>query len=76
MEKGVFEDKICVSLILEKKKQGSFLDRKFVKIRKRGSHLSYTITIFGQLGEIHLKVLFSLIKKCFDRIINLQKKHQ
>ena len=51
-EKGVFEGKICMSAILEKR--GSFFIKKIAKIVKRGSHLSHTVIIFGQLGENNL----------------------
>ena len=52
--KGVFEGKMYMSLILDKKKR-SFLDRKFVKIRKGGLIFPTLFTIYGQLGETHLK---------------------
>ena len=57
--KGVFEGKIYMSLILENKR--SFLDRKFVKIRKGGLIFPTLFTIYGKLGETHLKVQFSLL---------------
>ena len=47
-EKGVFEGKIRMSAILEKKVFFVFFDKIIAKIGKRGSHSSYTVIIFGQ----------------------------
>ena len=48
-----------MSLIFEKK--GVFSGQKIRENLKKGSHLPHTITIFVPLGEIHLKVLFSVL---------------
>ena len=61
-----------MSEILEKK--GSFFDRKYVKIRKRGPHLPHSVNIFGQLGENNLKCYSDFNKKGFDMILNFGKK--
>ena len=44
---GAFEGKIHMSAILEIR--GLFFYIKFPKIRRRGSHLSHTDIIFGQI---------------------------
>ena len=70
-EKGVFKVRICMSANLGKRV--FFLDRKFQKIRRKGSYLLHNDIIFGQLIEAHLKMLFLSLKKGFDRLLNRKK---
>ena len=49
------------------------MDRKFAKIRRKGSYLLHNDIIFGQLIEAHLKMLFLSLKKGFDRLLNRKK---
>ena len=68
MEKGAFEGKIRMSAIVEKK---VFFDRKFAKFGKRGSDLPTLLSYLVSKEKLSDRLmLFSLLKFCFDRILN------